>query len=159
VAIVAIVATAKNLAIGKNNRLPWHYKADLRFFKRTTVGNAVVMGWNTWFSIGKPLPDRLNIVLSRHHRIENAPGVLVLRERAEVLALARFLKGDLFIIGGAGVYETFRADIGRWFVTEIPHAVEDADTFMPPDFLDDFRVSAVENIGDDLQVKFYERNE
>jgi len=63
--ITGIVAIAQNLAIGKNGRLPWHYSSDLKFFKQTTLDNAVVMGFNTCKSIGKPLPRRLNIVLSR----------------------------------------------------------------------------------------------
>jgi len=56
--IIGIVAIAKNHAIGKGGKLPWHYPADLRFFKQATTGSAVVMGMNTWASIGKPLPDR-----------------------------------------------------------------------------------------------------
>jgi dihydrofolate reductase len=78
-AIIGIVAIAKNFAIGKDGKLPWHYSADLKFFKQTTVNNAVVMGFNTWKSIGKPLPKRLNIVLSRSQTIENQPEVLLLR--------------------------------------------------------------------------------
>ncbi|HSK71207.1 MAG TPA: dihydrofolate reductase, partial [Pyrinomonadaceae bacterium] len=69
--IIGIVAIAQNYAIGRGGKLPWHYSADLKFFKETTLNNAVVMGFNTWKSIGKPLPKRLNIVLSRSAEIEN----------------------------------------------------------------------------------------
>lgn len=156
--IVAVVAVAQNLAIGKNGKLPWRYSSDLKFFKQTTVGNAVVMGWNTWTSIGsKPLPNRLNIVLSRTRAIENQPEVLTARRREEILALKKYLNCDLCIIGGARVYETFQNDIERWIVTEIPQIIEDADTFMPEDFLNDFRLEKSETLVDGVQVKFYER--
>ena len=64
--IIGIVAVDRNLAIGKGGKLPWHYSADMKFFKETTIGNAVVMGRRTWLTLKEPLPDRLNIVLSNH---------------------------------------------------------------------------------------------
>lgn len=155
--ITGIVATAENFAVGKDGKLPWHHSADLKFFKRTTVGNAVVMGFNTWQSIGKPLPNRLNIVLSRAKTIENQPSVLLLRSRDEVLALSKFLNCDLYIIGGAATYENFADAIERWIVTEVPDAAADADTFMSKDFLDDFQRSETQELGDDLRVRIYER--
>lgn len=156
--ITAIVAIAKNFAIGKDGKLPWHYPADLKFFKETTLGSAVVMGFHTWESIGKPLPKRLNIVLSRSATLENQPGVLLLRSKAEVLALAGFLKGDLFIIGGARTYAEFSDVIEKWIVTEIPVRVEDADAFMPENFLEDFKLIDAMELGDDLRVKAYQRS-
>src|ERR1700733_6821450 len=69
--IIAIVAVDKNLAIGKDGKPAWHYSADLKFFKETTTGNAIVMGYTTYVSIGRPLPNRINIVLSRTKNIEN----------------------------------------------------------------------------------------
>lgn len=156
-AIIAIVAIAQNMAIGKDGKLPWHYKSDLRFFKQTTTGNAVVMGAKTWESIGKPLPNRLNIVLSRKKTIENQPSMLLARSREEVLALVPYLNCDLFITGGAGVYELFKNDIERWLVTEIPYAVEDADTFLPADFLAGFDLREMQTLEEGLPVKVYER--
>lgn len=155
--ITGIVAVAKNFAIGKDGKLPWHYPADLKFFKETTVGNAVVMGFHTWRSIGKPLPKRLNIVLSRSANLENRADVLLLRSKAEVLALANYLKGDLFVIGGARTYEEFADVIEKWLVTEIPMDVEDADTFMPADFLDGFEMKDKIELENDLRVKVYEK--
>jgi dihydrofolate reductase len=155
--IVGIVAVARNFAIGKNGKLPWHYSSDLKFFKRTTSGGAVVMGFNTWKSIEKPLPNRLNVVLSRNNNIENQPNVLLLRSKAEITALAEFLKGDLFIIGGAQTYAEFSDAIEKWFVTEIPVSVEDADAFMPPNFLDEFRIVDKIELEENLTVKVYER--
>ncbi len=156
-AIIGIVAVAKNLAIGRDGKLPWHYAADLKFFKETTVGNAIVMGFNTWVSIGKPLPKRLNIVLSRTRNIENQSNVLLVRSVAETLALADFLKGDLFIIGGAETYKNFAGAIEKWLVTEIPETIEDADAFMPRDFLDGFLLQKTNSLDDNLKIKTYEK--
>jgi dihydrofolate reductase len=153
--IIGIIAIARNFAIGKDGKLPWHFPADLKFFKQTTLNNAVVMGFNTWQSIGKPLPKRLNIVLSRTKKIENQPDVLLLRSKEEVLALSKYLNCDLFIIGGAKTYENFTDVIDEWI--EIPLTVEDADTFMPEDFLNKFDAREVIEIADDLKVKIYQR--
>lgn len=155
--IIGIVAIAENFAIGKDGKLPWHYSADLKFFKQTTVNHAVVMGFNTWKSIGKPLPKRLNIVLSRSQNIENQPNVILLGSKEEVLALSKYLNCDLFIIGGAETYKNFADAIDKWIVTEIPETVKDADTFMPADFFDKFSLTKTENSEDNLIVKFYEK--
>jgi dihydrofolate reductase len=156
--IIAIVAIANNFAIGKDGKLPWHHPADLKFFKENTTGNAVVMGFHTWQSIGKPLPKRLNIVLSRRATLENPTGVLLLRSKEEVLALAGFLKGDLYIIGGAQTYAAFADVIEKWFVTEVPLEIADADAFMPENFLEDFRLIDKMELGNDLVVKAYQRS-
>jgi dihydrofolate reductase len=153
--IVGIVAVAKNFAIGAGGKLPWHYSADLKFFKETTLGSAVVMGFHTWRSIGKPLPKRLNIVLSRSANIENQPNVLLLRGKEETLALAKYLGGDLFIIGGAKTYAEFSGAIDKWIVTEVPLTVEDADVFMPEDFLKDFELKETKELEADLNVKIF----
>lgn len=153
--LIGIVAIARNFAIGKDGKLPWHYSADLKFFKETTTGNAVVMGFNTWESIGKPLPKRLNIVLSRTKTLESSGDVLLLRSKREVLALAKYLKGDLFIIGGAQTYAEFADVIEKWVVTEISESVEDADAFMPPDFTDGFKLQKTVELEANLKVKIY----
>ncbi len=155
--IIGIVAIASNFAIGKNGKLPWHYPADLKFFKQTTLGHAVVMGFHTWQSIGKPLPKRLNVVLSRNSSVENQPNVLLLRSREEVLALAHYLKCDLFVIGGAKTYKNFAGAIQQWIVTEIPEAVEEADIFMPETFLDNFNLAETKELENDLRVKIYSK--
>jgi dihydrofolate reductase len=155
--IIGIAAVAQNLAIGKGGTLPWHYSSDLKFFKATTVDNTVVMGFNTWQSIGKVLPRRLNIVLSRSRNLEAQVGLLVMRTEAEVVALSKYLRGDLYVIGGAAVYESFTGVIDKWLVTEIPLAVENADAFMPSDFLDNFRLAGEELTVENLRIKSYER--
>jgi dihydrofolate reductase len=156
-AVIGMVAIAQNYAIGKDGKLPWHYSTDLKFFKQTTLNHAVVMGFNTWKSIGKPLRQRLNIILSRTKSEESQPNVLLLRGTDEVLSLANYLKCDLFIIGGAKTYENFADVIDEWIVTEIPDTVDNADTFMPRDFLDDFNVKETKELEKDLRVKIYSR--
>lgn len=156
--VLGIVAIAKNFAIGKGGKLPWHYAEDLRFFKRLTTGNAVVMGFNTWLSLKKPLNDRLNIILSKSRSIKNQPGVLLMRSKEEILTLNKYLKCDLFIIGGASTYATFSEEIEQWFVTEIPLEPEDADTFMPTTFLHDFHLKENIQLDSDLSVKVYVRS-
>ena len=156
-AITGIVAVDRNGAIGKGGRLPWHYPADLRFFKEQTSGNACVMGYQTWLTLKKPLPNRLNIVLSRRTEIEAQPAVIVLRDTLSVLSLAPYLAGDLFIIGGAQVFRAFLPHIERWIVTGIPLAVAGADTFMPENYLAGFAPRATKELEEDLRVTFYER--
>ena len=153
--IIGIVAIAKNFAIGRDGKLPWHYAADLKFFKETTTNHAIVMGFNTWRSIGKPLPKRLNIVLSRSNSVENQSNVLLVRSVEEILALSKYLSGDTFIIGGAETYRNFADAIEKWIVTEIPEIVEGADAFMPKEFLDDFELLETKELETDLRVKIF----
>lgn len=155
--IIGIVAVAKNNAIGKDRKLPWHYPADLKFFKETTTGHAVVMGFNTWRAIGKPLPNRLNIVLSRSAQLEDDASLLFLRGKDQVLELSEFLKCDLFVIGGAKTYAEFADVIDRWIVTRVPIHVTDADTFMPVDFLKGFQAAETKEISDGLTVETFRR--
>ena len=155
--IIGIVAVDQNLAIGKGGKLPWHYSADMKFFKQTTIDNSVVMGRRTWLTLKKPLPDRMNIVLSRDLKVESQVSLIVLPDVRSVLALATSLTRHLFVIGGAKVYESFLPHIERWIVTEIPLAVEGADTFMPASFLEGFEMYEMRQLDEDLRVKFYER--
>src|ERR1700741_2439120 len=99
-AIIGIVAVDRAGAIGKGGTLPWHYPADLKFFKEQTTGNACVMGYKTWLTLKRPLPNRLNLVLSRKAEIEPQDSVLVLRDVDAVLAKEKELTCDLYVIGG-----------------------------------------------------------
>lgn len=155
--IIGIVAVDRKGAIGRGGELPWHYSADLKFFKRQTTGNVCVMGHRTWLSLRKPLPERLNVVLSRASNVEPQESVVVLRDKMSVLALKKYLACDIYIIGGAEVFRAFLGEIDRWYVTEIPLTVADADTFMPADFLRGFALRDTEEIGDELKVSCYER--
>ena len=106
--IIGIVAIDRNFAIGKGGRLPWHYSADLKFFKETTIGNAVVMGRRTWLTLKGPLKDRQNIVLTRDPSFDSQDSVIAMRDVESVLSYAGGQDGHLFVIGGARVYESFR---------------------------------------------------
>jgi dihydrofolate reductase len=156
-AIIGIVAVAENLAIGKDGKLPWHYPADLKFFKETTTGNAVVMGMNTYRSIGRPLPNRLNIVLSRSAQIDRAENLIFLRSEKEALELAKYLNCDLFVIGGSKTYAEFAERMDAWLVTRVPISVENADVFMPDNFLQGFQSVESKQLGDGLAVETYRR--
>lgn len=155
--IIGIVAVDKNNAIGKGGKLPWHYSADLKFFKQQTIGNACVMGHRTWASLKKPLPGRLNIVLSRTSDVDTQESLIVMRDKQSALALVPYLSCDLFIIGGAQVYNTFLDNIDKWIVTEVPLAVEGADAFMPQDYLKGFAMTEEIELDEELKVKFFQR--
>ena len=155
--IIGIVAVDRRGAIGKGGQLPWHYSADLKFFKGQTTGHACVMGYKTWLTLKRPLPNRLNVVLTRRAEVEPRESVVWLRDKQSVLSLKAYLDCDLFVIGGAQIFEMFRGEIDRWLVTEVPLAVEGADTFMPPDFLEGFRPTDTQDLGDGLKVTTYER--
>jgi dihydrofolate reductase len=156
-AIIGIVAVDRNLAIGKGGKLPWHYSADMKFFKQTTIGHAVVMGRRTWATLKGPLPDRQNIVLTRDGSISVPAGVMLMNDEQSVLDFAKTLESHLFVMGGAQVYEALSSYIDRWIVTEVPLSVEDADTFMPPGFLGGFKMYELRELDEGLRVKFYER--
>ncbi|MEO0997584.1 MAG: type 3 dihydrofolate reductase [Pseudomonadota bacterium] len=123
-----IAAVADNGVIGANGALPWHLPADLRHFKATTLGKPVVMGRRTFESIGRPLPGRRNLVLSRRREFA-ADGV----ERVESIAAALALAGtvdEVVVIGGGRVYAEALPLAQRLYLTQI-HAPIDGDTFFP----------------------------
>ena len=125
-----IVAIADNNAIGKDNALLWHISEDLKFFKRTTMGCPVIMGRKTFESIGRPLPKRTNIVVSRSGY--DAPeGVVVVSSLEEAFAS---VPGDVeraFVIGGGQIYAQAMSQADRLIVTHVHTIIEDADTFFP----------------------------
>lgn len=155
--IIGIVAVDRNLAIGKDGKLPWHYSADMKFFKQTTLGNAVVMGRRTWSTLKGALPDRRNIVLTRNGGLAVPESISVMKDVESVIEFTKIIDSHLFVIGGAKVYEAFLPHIDRWLVTEVPLSVEGADTFMPRNFLDGFEMYEVRQLDEGLRVKFYER--
>lgn len=155
--IIGIAAVDRQDAIGKNGKLPWHYSADMKFFRETTTGHAVVMGRKTWLTLGKPLKNRLNIVLSRDSSLEPQESLLVLSDIDSVLSLNESLTTDLFVIGGAQIYEAFLPRIEKWIITEVPLTVKGADAFMPENYLEGFKETDSKPIGDGLTVKFYDR--
>jgi dihydrofolate reductase len=155
--IIGIAAVDRNGAIGKGGKLPWHYSADMKFFKETTTGHAIVMGRKTWETLGKPLKNRLNIVLSRTADLEPRESLLVLRDVESVLSLNESLTTDLFVIGGAQIYQEFLPHIDKWLITEVPLAVKGADAFMPEGYLQDFENVTSQQLDEEVVVSTYER--
>ena len=157
--IIGIVAISENYAIGRHGKLPWHYSADLKHFKETTMGGTIVMGSSTWRSIGRPLPGRKSIVLSRSEIPDLPDEVILCHSTTQALERAERANGDIFIIGGAGVYESFQDEIERWIVTRVPETIEDGDVFMPVQFLDDFELVDSKEIGEGLIVETFDRRQ
>ena len=124
--IKAIVAMAENRVIGNAGAIPWHLPEDFKFFKATTMGHAILMGRKTYESIGKPLPGRENIVLSR--TMPETPGITVIRSLDELREPAD--GGDLFVIGGEEIYRLMLPRVQELFVTKIPRVIE-GDTHFP----------------------------
>ena len=127
-----IVAIADNNAIGRNNELLWHISEDLKFFKRTTLGCPVIMGRKTFESIGRPLPKRLNIVVSRSG-YEAPEGVIVVPSLEDAFASASVEAAPdrIFVIGGGQIYAQAISQADSMVVTHVHTVIEDADTFFP----------------------------
>lgn len=123
-----VVAVARNGGIGFKNALPWRIPEDLKRFKAVTLGHAVVMGRATHESIGRPLPERRNVVVSRTATV--IPGCEVARSLEEALTLARTTDAMPMVIGGAQLYAEAMPLATHLFLTEVERDVE-ADTFFP----------------------------
>lgn len=123
-----IVARARNGAIGLANAMPWHLPADLAHFKRTTLGHPVIMGRRTWESIGRALPGRKNIVVSRTPGFR-AEGAQVVRSLEEAWRAAEGAE-EAFVIGGARLYAEALPEADRIYLTDVVAEVE-GDTFFP----------------------------
>jgi dihydrofolate reductase len=122
--ISAIVAMGENRVIGKNNQLPWRLPADLKRFKSLTTGHPILMGRKTYESIGKPLPNRTNIIISRNAGFE-APGCIVVSTFDDaLLAAGRGESKEIFIIGGAEIYKQLLPRTERLYLTIVHHSFE-----------------------------------
>ena len=125
--LAMIVATDLDKGIGKDNDMPWHISADLKRFKELTSGHPIVMGRKTWESLPKkPLPNRENIVLTRNLNF-SAEGATVINSVGDLEKLN--LKGEVFIIGGAEVYNLFYAEISKLYLTYVMERF-DCDTYL-----------------------------
>ena len=141
-----IAAVADNMAIGRNNELLWHISADMKYFRRVTMGCPIIMGYKTWLSIGRPLPGRRNIVITKSHF--DAPEIVVqVPDVASAFAAAQEIQaadaqevnaadvqnseGQCFIIGGAKTYERTLAQADKLYITHVHTSVPDADAFFP----------------------------
>ena len=123
-----IAAVGKNLELGKNNDLIWHFKEDMKFFKETTLGHTVIMGRKTFESLPKALPNRLNVVITsdKGYKAENAVVVSSVEE-----ALKYCENDEAFILGGGMIYKELLPYADKLYLTEIEDSCEDADTYFP----------------------------
>lgn len=131
-----IVAVAGNNAIGRKNELLWHISQDLKYFKATTTGHPVIMGRKTYDSIGRPLPGRRNIVLTRGGEVvgeiknPDITSLEVVNDLEYVIEIAKG-EGEFFVMGGGQLYKQTFEKADRLYITKIYAEAEDADTFFP----------------------------
>lgn len=162
-----IVAMANNNIIGRNNDMPWHLPADLAYFKKVTLGKPIIMGRKTFESIGRPLPGRRNIVISRDKQYQSV-GVDVVNSVEQALALVdgsdeNPAVDEIMVIGGGAIYSHCLAKADRLYVTHIKANIEGDTQF--PDFYDGtwLKVNSERRLTDEkniypLDFCVYERN-
>lgn len=153
--ISLIVAMTEDRVIGKQNRLPWHLPEDLKRFKQTTMGHTLVMGRKTFESIGRPLPGRRNIVLSRN--LDFRPGgVDVAPNLAAALRLAEQAgETECFIIGGASIYEAARPLVQRLYLTLLHKSFAGDAHFPAWNWREEFRIAREETgVSDDGEIPY-----
>lgn len=114
--ISIIAAVSKNGVIGRDNRLPWHISADLKRFRELTTGHVVIMGRKTFESIGKALPNRINIVVSRDEEF-SAPGCIVCHSLEDALKLGQERDDKIFVIGGEQIFREFINRASKLYLT------------------------------------------
>jgi len=128
--LTIIAAVAKNNALGKNNDLIWRLPADLKRFKKVTLGHHVIMGRKTFESLGKPLPNRTTIIISRNDDYQ-ADGCLIVNSLEEAILAAKS-DPNPYILGGGEIYRQALEFADTLDLTLVHHSFEDADTFFPP---------------------------
>jgi len=129
--IILIAAVSKDRVIGKEGEIPWKIKEDLSFFKEKTLNSPIIMGRATYNSIGRPLPNRLNIVMTRS--VKNTEGVTEVTSADKAIEAAS-INGDssrVYIIGGQNIYKEFLPIAHRMIITEVDLYIKDGDTFFP----------------------------
>ena len=127
--ISLIAAFDKNQAIGKNGDLPWHLSSDLKHFKNITTGNTIVMGRKTFDSIGRALPNRKNIVLTRNLKWQYE-GVVTINNVNDIFEICKN-DSEIFVIGGAEIYNAFLDIATKMILSYVETEVKDADAFFP----------------------------
>ena len=129
---IIIAAFGKNRVIGRDNTIPWHYPADMKHFRRTTKGHPVVAGRKTYESFQvRPLPGRLNFILSRNPNYTSDEGVIICQDLSQVITTARDRNAEkLFILGGAEIYKLAMAQTDEMIITHLPIEVE-GDAYFP----------------------------
>ena len=143
-----IVARSKNNVIGKNGQIPWRIKGEQKQFKELTTGNVVVMGRKSYEEIGHPLPNRLNIIVSRTAKFEGE-NLMTASSVKEAIALAGDAK--VYISGGYGLYKEVLPFVDKMYITEVDTTIEDGDVFFPEFDADEFDVKTGETGGDEIK--------
>lgn len=133
--ICQIVAVDKNNCIGRGNEMPWHIPSDFKYFKETTKGHPIIMGRKTFESIGRPLPGRLNVVLTRGTVQDFPEGVVVTDDIDKAISCAKEARdydvSKIFIIGGAQIYKATQDKTDKFYITRVDTEVEGGDAFYP----------------------------
>lgn len=138
--ISSIVAVADNWAIGKNNALLWHLSEDLKYFKRTTSGHTVIMGYNTFLSVGgRPFPNRRNLIVDNTRPTAVCEGYETFATLEEAIA-AVSADEEAFICGGGMLYRTSLPFVDKLYITHVHRTVEDADVYFPAIALDEWKI-------------------
>lgn len=148
--VSCIVAIDKNGAIGEKGQIPWYLPADLKYFKKQTTPHHVIMGRNTYESIGKPLPNRINIVITRDPYYLST-GCLIAHSVSEALSIANdHGEKEVFVIGGAQLYKQSMEYWDKLYLTRVDQIAENADTFFPKIDLSNWKLESKEDhIADD----------
>jgi dihydrofolate reductase len=150
--ISLIVAMASNRAIGLNNQMPWHLSADLKRFKQITMGHPIIMGRLTFEAIGRPLSGRTNIIVSRNP-VYQAEGCVVVDSVEAAISYGCQFADEVFIIGGATLYEATLAMADTLYITQINQDFE-GDTFFPDIDFSDWTEVEREDVVDDAKDSF-----
>lgn len=138
----AVVAMSENNAIGRDNDLPWHLPDDLKFFKRTTLGSPILMGRKTYESVGRPLPGRLNIVVSSQGSLELPESVLLFDNLHDAIARLKEEPTEQgFIVGGGNIYKQTMSHLDRIYVTKVHTTIDDAHAFFPEISTNDWKLT------------------
>ena len=145
--ITLVAAIASNNVIGKENSLPWNIPEDLKRFKQMTSGHTILMGRKTFDSIGRPLPNRQNIVMTKDENFEKE-GIKVINDFDEALELIKESNEDIFIIGGSKIYELFEPVANTLAITRILKDFE-GDAFFPDINWELWQIEKEENFFDE----------
>ncbi len=143
--ISLIVAVSDNNVIGHNGSMPWKMPSDLKRFKNLTSGNCVIMGRKTFDSIGKPLPNRTNVVISRSLPLNILGSPLIFNDLDFVIDLYKIADKEVFIIGGADIYKQSMKYINKIYLTKV-HANLEGDTFFEIPLDDSWKLEVKEEI-------------
>ena len=150
--IKIIVAISNNNAIGKDNLLLWKLSTDLKMFKELTTNNVIIMGRKTFDSLGKALPNRINMVITRNKYFD-ADNVVSINNLNKAIELSREYDKDVYVIGGGQIYEQAMPIADELIVTHV-NCEKDADTFFPTIDLKNWQILSSEKFGKDSKNEY-----